>query len=67
MRLLLILLLLNSKYVFLPPLFAAKLAKRIVSKTYVDFGQGILKYMQNIYEQLNSQRAYERFITKEKK
>lgn len=43
----------SSHYKITPYTFAPKLAKRIVSKTYVDFGQGILKYMQSIYEQLN--------------
>jgi UDP-glucose 4-epimerase len=52
----------NHHYEITPYTFAPKLAKRLVSKTYVDLGQGILKCIQGIYKELNPLPAYDGFI-----
>lgn len=44
----------SSHYEITPYVFAPKLAKRLVSKTYVDLGQGILSYIQDIHGEINS-------------
>ncbi|KPK42829.1 MAG: NAD-dependent epimerase [Omnitrophica WOR_2 bacterium SM23_29] len=41
-------------YEITPYTFAPKLAKRIISKTYVDLNQGVLECIQSIYKELNS-------------
>jgi UDP-glucose 4-epimerase len=43
----------NSHYEISPYTFAPKLAKRIVSKTYVDLGQGILELMRSLHKEQN--------------
>ena len=43
----------NSHYEITPYAFSPKLAKRYVSKTYLDLGQGVLKMIQNIYSDIN--------------
>lgn len=54
----------NYHYEITPYVFAPKLARRIVSKTYLDLGQGILKSIQNIYQELNSSATYEGLTVK---
>ncbi|MFH2011558.1 MAG: NAD(P)-dependent oxidoreductase [Pseudomonadota bacterium] len=49
-------------YEITPYTFAPKLAKRIVSKTYLDIGQGILKCIQNIYKEINTLPTYDGLI-----
>ena len=39
----------NYHYEITPYVFTPKLAKRLVGKTYLDLGQGILKCVQDIY------------------
>lgn len=55
----------NYHYEITPYVFAPKLAKRIVSKTYLDLGQGILKSIQGIYKELNSVSSYDGFTVEE--
>ena len=55
----------NYHYEITPYTFAPKLAKRLVSKTYLDLGQGILKLMQSIYKDNNPPPAYDGLIVKE--
>lgn len=43
----------NYHYEITPYTFEPKLAKRLVSKTYVDLGQGILKCIQDIFKEIN--------------
>jgi len=42
----------NSHYEITPYVFAPKMAKKLVSKTYLDLGQGILDSMQFIYNEV---------------
>lgn len=44
----------SSHYEITPYVFAPKLAKRLVSRTYFDLGQGVLSYIQDIYNEINS-------------
>ena len=44
----------NYHYEVSPYTFMPKLAKRIVSSTYLDLGQGIFKSIQSMFEELNS-------------
>ncbi len=44
----------NLHYEITPYTFAPKLAKRIISKTYLDLSQGILESIQSIYKELDS-------------
>src|SRR3990172_5351668 len=55
----------NYHYEITPYTFAPKLAKRIVGKTYLDLGQGILKGIQTIYKELNSLPTYDGLIVRE--
>lgn len=43
----------NYHYEITPYSFQPKLAKKIVSKAYVDLGQGILSYIRDIHHELN--------------
>ena len=43
----------SDHYEITPYVFAPKLAKRILPKTYLDLGQGILTCVQNIYKELS--------------
>jgi UDP-glucose 4-epimerase len=43
----------NYHYEITPYTFAPKLAKRIVNRTYLDLGQGLLECMQNVYKELH--------------
>lgn len=55
----------NYHYEITPYTFTPKLAKRIVSKTYLDLGQGILKSIQSIYKDINPLPTYEGLVVKE--
>lgn len=57
----------SSHYEITPYTFAPKLAKRIIGKSYVDLGQGIFKYMQNIYEEINPPPSYNGLVVKDVK
>lgn len=57
----------TSHYEITPYTFAPKLAKRIISKTYVDLGQGLLELMQSLYKQLNLHPDYDGLKGKGKK
>ena len=43
----------NHHYKITPYSFAPKMAKKFISKTYMDLGQGVLNYIQDMYTQLN--------------
>ncbi len=43
----------KSHYAITPYNFAPKLAKKLVSRTYFDLGQGILDYIHNIYDDIS--------------
>ncbi|MFC1621038.1 NAD-dependent epimerase/dehydratase family protein [Candidatus Omnitrophota bacterium] len=43
----------NSHYEITPYVFAPKVAKKLVSRTYLDLGQGILDSIQDIYNKLS--------------
>ncbi len=43
----------NYHYEITPYTFAPRIAKRIVSSAYVDLGQGLLKCIQSVYEEVN--------------
>jgi len=47
----------NYHYEITPYVFAPKLAKRIVNRTYLDLGQGILRCIENLHDKLNSSNA----------
>lgn len=55
----------NYHYEITPYVFAPKLAKKIVSKTYLDLGQGILKSIQSVYKELNPLPSYDGLTVKE--
>jgi UDP-glucose 4-epimerase len=55
----------NYHYEITPYAFAPKIAKRIVSKTYLDLGQGVLNCIQSIYKELNQLPTYDGLIVKE--
>lgn len=44
----------NYHYEITPYTFVPRIAKRIVNRTYLDLGQGILDCVQRIYDELNS-------------
>ncbi len=52
-------------YEITPYTFAPKLAKRIVGKTYLDLGQGILKCIQGIYKELTPLPTCDGLVMKE--
>jgi UDP-glucose 4-epimerase len=56
----------NYHYEITPYTFAPKLAKRLVSKTYLDLGQGILKLIQSIYKDNNTFPVYDGLVVEEK-
>ena len=56
----------NYHYEITPYTFAPKIAKRLVSRTYLDLGQGILKLIQSIYKDNNQLPTYEGLKEKEK-
>lgn len=51
-------------YEITPYTFAPKLAKRLVSMTYLDLGQGILKAIQSLYKELNPLPTYDGLVVK---
>lgn len=55
----------NYHYEITPYTFAPKLAKRLVGKSYVDLGQGILKCIQSIYKELEPLPTYDGLVIKE--
>lgn len=54
----------NYHYEITPYTFAPKLAKRIIGKTYLDLGQGILKCIQSTYKEINSLPTYDGLVVK---
>ena len=46
----------SHHYEITPYVFAPKLAKRVVSKSYFDLGQGILELMNSLHEK-NSKKS----------
>lgn len=54
-------------YEITPYTFAPKLAKRIISKTYFDLGQGIFERIQSIYKELNPLPVCDGLIIKDDK
>ncbi len=57
----------NYHYEITPYAFRPKLAKRLVSKTYVDLGQGILKCIQDIFKEINQLPHYSGIVAGTKK
>lgn len=55
----------TDHYEITPYTFAPKLAKRIMQKTYLDLGQGILKCIQGVYKELNPSPPYEGLVIKQ--
>ncbi len=55
----------NYHYEITPYTFAPKIAKRLISKSYVDLGQGILKCIQSIYKELTPLPTYDGLVIKE--
>ncbi|MFH1593909.1 MAG: NAD(P)-dependent oxidoreductase [Candidatus Omnitrophota bacterium] len=55
----------TDHYEITPYVFAPKMAKRIVSKSYFDLGQGILKCIQSVYEELNKHSTHDGLVVKE--
>lgn len=53
-------------YEITPYTFAPKLAKRLINRSYVDLGQGILKCIQSAYKELSTLPTYDGLIVKEK-
>lgn len=53
----------NYHYEVSPYTFMPKLAKRIVSSTYLDLGQGIFKSIQAMFEELNNPEASDGPVT----
>lgn len=56
----------NYHYEITPYTFAPKIAKRLINRSYVDLGQGILKCIQSIYKELNPLPVYDGLIVKER-
>jgi len=55
----------SDHYEITPYSFAPKMAKRIISRTYLDLGQGILKCIEGIYKELNPSPSYDGLTVKE--
>lgn len=55
----------NYHYEITPYTFAPKIAKRLISKSYVDLGQGILKCIQSIYKEINPLPTYDGLVVRE--
>ena len=55
----------SSHYEITPYTFSPKLAKRIVGKSYIDLGQGILKSIQDVYKELNPPPSYDGLVVRE--
>jgi UDP-glucose 4-epimerase len=54
-------------YEVTPYTFSPKLARRIISKTYLDLGQGILKCIQAAYNELNPLPTCDVLVVKKNK
>lgn len=54
-------------YEITPYTFAPKLARRIISNSYLDLGQGILKCIQAAYKELNPLPTYDGLVVKDNK
>ncbi len=54
-------------YEITPYTFAPRIARRLVSKTYFDLGQGILNCIQDIYKELNPPPTHEGAIIKKRR
>lgn len=57
----------NSHYEITPYSFTPKLAKRLISRTYLDLGQGILDSIESIYKELNPNLTLNGHIVKQTK
>ncbi|MEW6614416.1 MAG: NAD(P)-dependent oxidoreductase [Thermodesulfobacteriota bacterium] len=55
----------NYHYEITPYTFAPKIAKRLISKSYVDLGQGLIKCLQGIYKDLYPLPTYDGLVVKE--
>lgn len=56
----------NSHYEITPYTFVPKIAKRIVHKTYLDLGQGLLQLIDAFYKESNPLPEYDGLVTEEK-
>lgn len=56
----------SSHYEITPYIFAPRVAKRIMSKTYFDLGQGILSCIQEVYKEINPPSANDGDFAKNK-
>jgi len=56
----------STHYEISPYTFSPKLAKRIVSRDYLDLGQGILELIKDMYEKLNSHLVIHGLVVKDK-
>lgn len=56
----------NFHYEITPYTFMPKLAKRIVSKTYFDLGQGILECIQNVFKELYPLPTYDGLVVEDR-
>lgn len=56
----------NGHYEITPYTFMPKIAKRLMSKTYLDLGQGMLKYIQDMYKELNPLSTRDGSITEKR-
>jgi len=52
----------NGHYEITPYVFSPRMAKRIVSKSYHDLGQGILQCLEVMHRELNPKLAYDGFV-----
>jgi len=52
----------NGHYEITPYVFSPKMAKRIVSKSYHDLGQGIIQCLEVMHRELNSEFTYDGFV-----
>lgn len=55
----------SSHYEVTPYTFAPKIARRLVSRSYLDLGQGLLSCIHNMYGELNPLPTYDGLIVKE--
>jgi UDP-glucose 4-epimerase len=56
---------LSLHYEITPYTFAPRVARRVIGKSYLDLGQGILKTIQDIYKEFNPLPSYDGLIIKE--
>ncbi len=55
----------DGHYEITPYTFAPKLAKKLVSHSYLDLGQGVLDIIHRLYKELNPLPVYDKLIIKE--